>query len=79
MSELFFLDIIIKYINNIEKNKIYILEKLESILESKYMAFLNNEHLNYLKLIFDKIHEIKSLTENEHQILNKYRNKFNIK
>ena len=79
MSELFFLDIIIKYIKNIEKNKIYIMEKLESIFKSKYMAFLNNEHLNYLKLIINKIHEIKSLTDKEHKILDKYQNKFNIK
>ena len=79
MSELFFLDIIIKYIKNIEKNKIYIMKKLESILKSKYMAFLNNEHLKYLKLIINKIHEIGSLTEKEHKIINNYEYKFNIK
>ena len=79
MSELFLLDIIIKYIKNIEINKSYIIQKLNSILKSKYMTFLNNEHLKYLKVIINKIDQIKSLTVKEHQIINKYEEKFNIK
>ena len=79
MSELFLLDILIKYIKNIEKNKSYIIQKLYSILKSKYMTVLNNEHLNYLKVLINKIHGIKSLTAKEHQIINKYEEKFNIK
>ena len=79
MSEFFLLDIIIKYIKNIEKNKSYIIQKLNSILNSKYMTFLNKEHLNYLKVIINKIHEIKSVTAKEHQNIRKYEEKFNIK
>ena len=79
MSELFLLDIMIKYIKNIEKNKSYIIQKLHLILRSKYMTFFNNKHLKYLKVIINKILEIKSLTVKEHQILSKYQKKFNTK
>ena len=79
MSELFLLDIMIKYIKNIEKNKSYIIQKLNLILKSKYMAFFNNKHLKYLKVVINKILEIKSLTVKEHQILSKYQKKFNTK
>ena len=79
MSEIFLLDIIIKFIKNIDKNKSYIFQKLNSILKSKYMTFLNNEHLKYLKVIINKIQEIKSLTVKEHKILSKYQKKFNTK
>ena len=54
MSELFLLDIIIKFIQNRESNKIYIIEKLKSILKNKYLSFLNIDHLNYLKLLIFK-------------------------
>ena len=43
------------------------------------MTFLNNEHLKYLKVIINKIDQIKSLTVKEHQILRKYQKNFNIK
>ena len=78
MSELFLLDIIIKYIKNREENKRYIFQKLTSILKSKYIPFLNTEHLNYLKIIIDKIHGIKFLTEKEILLLNKYKKTFNL-
>lgn len=79
MSELFLLDIILKYIQNIETNKKYILQKLCKILKSKYMHFLNMEHKKYLKIIMEKILQIKSLTFTEQQSIIKYQNKFNIK
>ena len=43
------------------------------------MTFLNKEHLNYLKVIINKIQEIKSLTAKERKIISNYEEKFNIK
>ena len=79
MSEIFLLDIIIKYIQDIEINKRYVFQKLSSILNSRYMPFLNIEHINYLKIIINKIFQIKSLTEDEYELLNKYMNSLYIK
>ena len=78
MSELFLLNILIEYIQNKEKNKKYIFQKLKSILKSKYMPFFNAEHKNYLKFLFDKITQINILNENERKILVDYKNFFNI-
>ena len=63
MSEIFLLDIIFKYIQNRDENKIYILQKLISIFQSHYIPFLNKKHIKYLKTIINKILEIKTLNE----------------
>ena len=79
MSELFLLDIILNYIQNIDINKKYIIQKLYKIIRSNYMIFLNQEHKNYLKIIIEKILQIKSLTLKEQQSIIKYQNKFDLK
>ena len=78
MSELFLLDIIIKFIQNIDINKIYIIQKTISIIKSHYIQFVKIEHINYLKLLIDKILQIKSLNENERELLIKYMNNLKI-
>ena len=72
MSELFLLDIFIKYIKNIEINKNYIIQKLISILNSQFIHSLNIEHVNYLKILIKKILQIKSITESECKLLRNY-------
>ena len=79
MSELFLLDIIIKYIQNIEINKSYIIQKLNSILKSKYIPFWNIEHSKYLKELINKILKIKSLTEKEYKLLIECQKRFKLK
>ena len=79
MSELFLLDIIIKYIQNIEINKIYVLQKLISIFNSDYIHYINIEHINYLKILINKILQIKSLNYYEFNLLRKYSNSLYIK
>ena len=79
MSELFLLDIIIKYIHKIEENKRYIIQKLNSILKSKYIPFWNIEHSKYLNIIINKILKITSLTEKEFQLLIKCQKRFKLK
>ena len=79
MSEIFLLDIIIKYIQDIEINKRYVFQKLTLILNSNYMVFLNIEHINYLNLLIKKMFQIKSLTKYEYKLLNKYMNSLNAK
>ena len=59
---IFLLDIIIKYIQNININKKYIFQKLISIFNSKYIQFLNIEHMKYLQALMNKILQIKNLT-----------------
>ena len=79
MSELFLLDIIIKYIHNTEENKRYIIQKLNSILKSKYIPFWNIEHSKYLNILINKILKITSLTEKEFQLLIKCQKRFKLK
>ena len=79
MSEIFLLDIIIKFIKDIEINKTYVFQKLTLILNSNYMVFLNIEHINYLNLLIKKMFQIKSLTKYEYKLLNKYMNSLNAK
>jgi len=79
MSEIFLLDIIIKYIQDIEINKSYLFQKLIFIMNSHYMRFLNIEHINYLNILIKKMLQIKSLTEDECKLLNKYMNILNAK
>lgn len=79
MSEIFLLDIIIKYIQDIEINKSYLFQKLIFILNSQYMRFLNIEHINYLNFLIKKMRQIKSLTKDEYKLLNKYMNILNAK
>jgi glycosyltransferase involved in cell wall biosynthesis len=79
MSDLFLLDIIIQYIQNIEVNKIYILQKLEGIFKGKFIKFLNIEHINYLKFIINSILRIRSLSNRDKDLLYMYMNKYNIK
>ena len=79
MSEIFLLDILIKYIQDIEINKSYLFQKLIFILNSHYMRFLKIEHINYLYFLIKKMLQIKSLTEDEYKLLNKYKNMLNAK
>lgn len=79
MSDLFLLDIIIQYIQNIEINKIYVLQKLKGIFEGKFIKFINIEHINYIKLIMKNILRIRSLSNKDKIFLYKYINKYNIK
>ncbi len=79
MSDIFLLDIIIEYIQNIEVNKIYILQKLKKIFNGKNIKFLNTEHKNYLKDIIMKILQIKSLSKSDKNLIFMYMTEFNIK
>ena len=79
MSDIFLLDILIQYMQNIQLNKIYILQKLKNIFEGKFIRFLNIEHKNYLKDIFVKIFRIKSLSNSDKNLIINYMNEFNIK
>ena len=79
MSDIFLLDIIIEYIQNIEVNKIYILQKLKKIFNGKNIKFLNTEHKNYLKDIIMKIFQIKSLSKSDKNLIFMYMTEFNIK
>ena len=79
MSDIFLLDIIIEYIQNIEVNKIYILQKLKKIFNGKNIKFLNTEHKNYLKDIIMKIFQIKSLSKSDKNLIFMYLSEFNIK
>ena len=79
MSDIFLLDIIIEYIQNIEVNKIYILQKLKKIFNGKNIKFLNIEHKNYLKDIIMKIFQIKSLSKSDKNLIFMYMTEFNIK
>jgi len=79
MSELFLLDIIIKYIPNIEINKRYIFQKLISILNSDYIHFINIEHIKYLKILINKILQIKSLNDYEYKLIRRFTNSLYIK
>ena len=79
MSEIFLLDIIIKYIQDIEINKSYLFHKLFFIMNSHYIQFMNIEHINYLNFLIKKMLQIKSLTEDEYKLLNKYMNILNAK
>ena len=79
MSDLFFLDILIKYIQNIEINKKYLLQKLKNIFKGKFIKYLNNEHKIYIKDIINKIFLIKSLNKQEKDLIFYYMNKFSIK
>ena len=79
MADLFLLDIMIQYIQNIQINKIYILQKLQNIFKGKFIRFLDIEHKKYLKDIFLKICRIKSLNKRDKKLIIKYMNDFNIK
>ena len=79
MSDLFLLDILIKYIQNIEVNKKYLLQKLKGIFKGKFIKYLNNEHKIYIKDIINKILLIKFLTKHEKNLIFYYMNKFSIK
>ena len=79
MSDIFLLDIIIEYIQNIEVNKIYVLQKLKKIFNGKNIKFLNTEHKNYLKDIIMKIFQIKSLSKSDKNLIFMYMTEFNIK
>jgi len=79
MSDLFLLDILIKYIQNIEVNKKYLLQKLKGIFKGKFIKYLNNEHKIYIKHIINKILLIKFLTKQEKNLIFYYMNKFSIK
>jgi len=79
MSDIFLLDIIIEYIQNIEVNKIYVLQKLKKIFNGKNIKFLNTEHKNYLKDIIMKIFQIKSLSKSDKNLIFMYLSEFNIK
>ena len=65
MAEIFLLDIIIKYIQNINTNKKFIFQKLISIFNSKYIQFLNVEHIKYLQVLMNELLNIKNLTKYE--------------
>ena len=79
MSDLFLLDILIKYIQNIEVNKKYLLQKLKGIFKGKFIKYLNNEHKIYIKHIINKILLKKFLTKQEKNLIFYYMNKFSIK
>jgi len=79
MSEIFLLDIIIEHIQNIELNKIYILQMLESIFKGKKIKYLNTAHKSYLKDIIVKIYRIKSLSKSDKNFIFMYMTEFNIK
>jgi glycosyltransferase involved in cell wall biosynthesis len=72
MAELFFLNIIIDFIQNKESNKNIIIEKLISILKSKYLEIFNKDHIHFLHLIIKKILIIKTLNKNEKELIFKY-------
>ena len=63
MAELYLLDIIINYIQNIDKNKKYVFQKLVSIFNSEQIQFLNINHIKYLQAIINKILQIKNLNK----------------
>ena len=79
MSDLFLIDILIKYIQNIEVNKVYLLQKLKGLFQGKFIKYLNNEHKIYIKDIVNKIFLIKSLSKKEKDLIFYYMNKFSIK
>lgn len=79
MSDIFLLGILINYIQNIEINKIYLLQKLKGIFKGKFIKYLNNEHKIYIKDNINKIFLIKSLTKPEKDLIFYYMNKFSIK
>ena len=79
MSDIFLLDIIIDYIQNIELNKLYILQKFKSIFKGKNIKYLNTAHKNYLKDIIMKIYMIKSLSKNDKNFIFMYMTEFKIK
>ena len=78
MSDLFLLDILIQYIQNIEVNKNLLMQKLKGIFKGKFIRFLNIEHKKYLKDIINKILCIKSLNKDDKDMLKKYIDKFHI-
>ena len=79
MSDLFLLDILIKHIQNIEINKIYLFQKLKGIFKGKFIKYLNSEHKIYIKGIINKIFLIKSVSQHEKDLILYYMNKFSIK
>ena len=79
MSDIFLLDIIIEYMQNIELNKIYILQKFKRIFKGKNIKYLNTAHKKYLKDIIMKIYRIKSLSKSDKNFIFMYMTEFNIK
>lgn len=71
MSELFLLDILLEFINDREANKLYLVEKLSSILKT-YISHINNEHKKYFNLLINKILKIKTLSKDDKEIINNY-------
>lgn len=71
MSELFLLDILLEFIKDPDVNKLYLVEKLLSILK-KYISYASNEHKIYLNLLITKILKIKTISKDEKKILNNY-------
>jgi glycosyltransferase involved in cell wall biosynthesis len=65
ISELFLLDIIIDFINNIEKNYKYIVQKALSIIDTNNINLLNKENKNYSNLIFKKLFNLKYININD--------------
>ena len=75
ISELFLLDIIIDFINNIELNQKYIIQKSLLIAETNIINFLNKKNKIYLNSILNKIYNMKFINISEKI---KIKNKFNL-
>ena len=79
MAELYFLNIIIDYIQNKENNKNYIIQKLILLLKSEYSKAFNKKNIKFLNFIIKKILKIKSFSKSENDLIFKYIGNIKIK
>ena len=74
MGEIFLLNIIIEFIQNKEQNKNLIIQKLKSIIKSKFYLSVNDKHIKALNAISKKILKISSLDKKDQEFIYKYLN-----